>query len=194
MHSLKLLNTAKVLFLIALIFSVQAAKADAWDHLNLKQAKAAQKYLNKYPFIYDYCDCCSGEVYLMKVLSSEIVPCYWDTAQYSVATKVERLTMMENTGIGLNNYHTGEISEEEKFVSYTITMNYTFVFDPRMKWAVPFFKIIPYYLDHVCKGATAFPDPTGSGVKISNEDYKVWYEKNIRPKKPIQQDHNDQRK
>jgi hypothetical protein len=184
----------KYLLLIAFIFTIQIAKADAWDHLNLKQAKAAKKYLEKYPFIFDYCDCCGGEVYLLKVLSAEVVPCYWDAAQYSVATKVERLTMMQNSSTGLNNYHTDEIAEEEKFVSYTITMNYTFVFDPRMKWAVPFFKIIPYYLDHVCRGATVFPDPAGSGVKISNEDYKNWYDKNIRPKKPIQQDHNDQQK
>ncbi|MBK6952940.1 MAG: hypothetical protein IPH24_13090 [Crocinitomicaceae bacterium] len=91
----------KFLVLLTFLFTIHSAKADAWDHLNLKQAKAAQKYLKKYPFIYDYCDCCSGEVYLMKVLSSEIVPCYWDTAQYSVATKVERLTIMENSGTGL---------------------------------------------------------------------------------------------
>jgi hypothetical protein len=184
----------KLLLLIAFIFTLQLAKADAWDNLNLKQAKAAQKYLQKYPFIYDYCDCCGGEVYLMQVLSAEIIPCSWDAAQYSVAAKVERLALMQNSGTGLNNYHTDEISEEEKFADYTITMNYTFVFDPRMKWAVPFFKIIPYHLDHVCRGATVFPDPTGAGVKISNEDYKVWYDKNIRPKKSIQQDHNDQQK
>lgn len=158
-----------------------SAKADYWDNLNLAQAKKVTAYIKKHPFIFDYCDCCSAEVYLMKVLSSEIVPCAWDTTQYSVITKVDRLALMEHSGTGLHNFLVYPVDENERFVDFTISMNYTFVYYAPLRWAIPFFKIIPHSTpEHVCKGATVFPDPTMSGVQIKDADYTAWYEKRIR--------------
>ena len=86
---------------------------------------------------------------------------------------------VQHSALGLNNYHTDLVNEEERFLTYTITMNYTFVFEPKMKWAVPFFKVIPYSNNHVCKGATVFPDPTQKGVQIADAEYAAWFAKNI---------------
>lgn len=169
----------KSLLFSFLVLTSIIAQADAWDNLTIKQASQVEKYLKKYPFIYDYCDCCNGDVYLMKVNAIKTVPCSWDAAQFSVEVDAERLTRMQYSGNGLNNYHTDAVSEEERFITYTITMNYTFVFEPKMKWAVPLFKVVPYSNNHVCKGATVFPDPTSKGVQIADAEYAAWYAKNI---------------
>ena len=141
------------------------------------------KFLVKNPFLYDYCDCCGGDAdYLLKVLSAKIVPCQWDTLQYSVMANVQRLARMQNTGNGLNNYHADAVPEDEQYVEYTISMNYTFVYDDYMKWAVPFFKIIPHSNSSICVGAVVYIDPTGSGSNINDADYAAWYLKNIKGK------------
>lgn len=174
----------KTLFLVSsILFFSSISRADSWDNLTLSQAKQVQKFLEKNPFIYDYCDCCSSEGdYLLKVISSKIVACEWDGAQYSVTVEAQRLALMQNTGSGLNNYHADPVPADEQFVQYTISMNYTFVYDKYMKWAVPFFKIIPHSNSSICVGAAVYIDPTGSSANISDADYAAWYLKNIKGK------------
>jgi len=116
------------------------------------------------------------------VLSSRIVSCQWDTTQYSVVASLDRLTRMINLRRWLHNYHPDSVPEEERFVEYTISMNYMFVYDAYMKWAVPFFKIIPHTNSSICVGAIVYIDPTGSGAKINDAEYAAWYLKNIKEK------------
>ena len=170
----------KTLLSIFLTLSVLCVRADAWDNLTLEQAKAVKAYVEEHPFIFDFCDCCgnSVDVYLLKVESAEIVPCEWDKEQYSVLTQSKRIAKMQWASIGIDDYHTNLADE---VVEHTIYMNYTFGFDPCMKWAVPFHKLVDYPNDGpICIGATNFPDPTLSGVKIEDEDYLEWYKKAFR--------------
>lgn len=170
----------KLVILFALIGFSTISKADAWDNLTIEQAEHVQKFLDKNPFIFDFCDCCGKgvEAYLIKIESTEIIKCAWDKKQFSVLTKGRRIAKMQWASVGLDDYHTDVIDEE---VEYTVFMNYTFAFDKHMKWAVPLFKLFDYHLDGpLCIGATNYPDPTLSGVKISDQDYKDWFSAHIK--------------
>lgn len=169
----------KNLTLILALFSSTVLFADAWDNMSHSQAKSVVHFLKKNPFIIDWCDCCGSDepAYLIKVDSARIVPCSWDKKQFSVLTHGKRITKFENANIGLDDYHTELLNQE---VSYTIFMNYTFVFDSRMKWAVPFYKLIDYSLDGpICFGATNYPNPEDVGVQIEDRDYLRWYAQEI---------------
>lgn len=167
------------IFVILLLSAATISKADAWDNLTHSQAKSVAHFLKKNPFIIDWCDCCGNEdpAYLIRVDSTAIVPCSWDKKQYSVVSYGERICRFHYANVGLDDYHTVEKKEQ---VEYTIYMNYTFAFDQHMKWAVPFYKLLDYHLDGpVCFGATNYPNPQDSGVKISDKDYLRWYAQHI---------------
>lgn len=170
----------RLLLALVLLLSVNYAKADAWDNLTQEQATHVKHFLHKNPFIFDFCDCCGNEVevYLIKVESAEIIPCIWDKKQFSVLTKGRRIAKMKWATVGIDDYHTDVVDEE---VEYTIYMNYTFVYDKHMKWAVPFHKLIDYNSDGpICIGATNYPNPDEEGVLISDEDYIDWYHQHIK--------------
>lgn len=147
------------------------AKADPWDNLTEAQANAVVEYLKDNPFILDYCDCCDdSDVYLLKVLSMDIVPCEWDTEQKSVRVQAVRIGQLERTGAYPSAYRTEAMYEN---VEYTIEMNYTFVYSECGQWAVPFFKEVSYTNNHVCVGATRFPNPSENNIQ--DEHYKAWF-------------------
>ena len=110
-------------------------------------------------------------VYLMKVLSSEIIPCTWDADQKSVKVKAVRIAELERNGCYPAAYRAKAMNDT---VDYTITMNYTFVYTDCGKWAVPFFKTVKYSENHVCSGATRFPNPDENN-DISDNDYRTWF-------------------
>jgi hypothetical protein len=144
------------------------------------QAQHLVKYLHKYPYIIDYCDCCGDgvEVYLIRVESSKVVKCSWDKKQFSVLTKGKRIAKMQRANVGLDDYHTDPIDED---IEYTIFMNYTFAFDRHMKWAVPLYKLLSYHLNGpICIGATNYPNPADDGVKITDKAYIDWYSTHIK--------------
>ena len=151
-----------------------AAKADPWEDLTEKQANAVTKFLAKNPFILDYCDCCeSGDVYLMKVVRTKIVPCSYNEAKKTVVAEVVRIGKLEVAEGGVPSaYRTTAVSEPPQ--DFIITMNYTFVYSKRDKWAVPFFKAVDYDQNHICKGATRFPNPFDNN-DIKDEDYQKWF-------------------
>ena len=70
------------------------ASADPWDCMSKTEAEALKTYLEKNPFMLDYCDCCDDVAreydnkkvkgYLVEIKSLEIVPCSWDAERYSV--------------------------------------------------------------------------------------------------------------
>lgn len=161
---------ALVLILLCVNFSLIA---DSWDNLTVKQAKQVKKYLTKHPIILDYCDCCSRpQVFLMRVISSEIIPCSWSKEQKSVSVVAKRIGQLE-----VNTYPSiYRVSNMADTVAYTISMNYTFVYTKKGKWAVPFFKTVPYNQNSVCAGATNFPNPNDNeGIK--DVFYMDWYRK-----------------
>jgi hypothetical protein len=170
----------RLLIGLILLMLPTLSKAAAWDNLTHEQAVHVKKFVERHPFIFDFCDCCgnSEPVYLIKVESAKIVKCAWDKKQYSVLTKGRRIAKMQWASVGLDDYRTEAIDEE---VEYTIFMNYTFAYDRHMKWAVPLFKLIKYSLDGpICIGATSYPDPDDNGVKITDEDYISWYKAHIK--------------
>lgn len=172
------------LFTFGLTFT-QIAKADSWDNLTESQAKHVVTFIEKNPFIFDYCDCCGTdqEVYLLYATNPQVVACEWDVSQFSVKVNSERIAKMINTGSGLDNYHTDDVPSEGKIQDYIISMNYTFGFDANQKWAVPFFKLVEYSNEHICVGAVSYPNPKASGSKINHSGYQGWYKKKMKSKK-----------
>lgn len=172
----------KWIFSIIMCLSLFTASADSWDNLTEKEAAKTAKYLKKNAYILDYCDCCGGsDVYLLKVVSTEIVQCSWNKEHKSIKVKVEKIAKLETTDVGPSKYRAEPINNSEE---YTISMNYTFGYDKKMRWAVPLFKLVDYnmYDDHVCKGATNYPEPTLQNGTVINADYKAWYDKRIAKK------------
>jgi hypothetical protein len=166
----------KYLFLMLCTFLAFQVSADPWEDLTEKEAKAVVKFLKTNPYILDYCDCCgSGDVYLMKVVSTEIVPCSYAEGKKSVIAKVVPLGKLETDADGTPSaYRVEKMSDAVE--ELIVTMNYTFVLDKKNKWAVPFFKVVPYSQNHVCKGATRFPNPADN-PNIKDTGYKAWFKK-----------------
>ncbi|MCB9232115.1 MAG: hypothetical protein H6581_10650 [Bacteroidia bacterium] len=164
----------KILFSLSLLILIaQTSFADAWDALTPEQAEEVVTYLIRNPFILDYCDCCdNGDVYLLKVLRADIVPCSWDDEKKSVVVQAVQIGQLERNGSYPSAYRCQPLNEK---VEYTITMNYTFVYSACGNWAVPFFKEVAYPENHVCAGATRFPDPAENDIQ--DRDYKAWFEK-----------------
>lgn len=174
---------------LVLLCSGLTSFADSWQDLTMKEAKKAERFLKKNPYILDYCDCCSSgdPVRLIKVVSVAIVPCEYNEEKFSLQVEGIIMAHVNNTGVGLNE-HNADFSRMGDEV-YTISMNYTFAYDKKMHWATPLFKIIGYDLDHVCRGATNFPKPPKIIDGLSQEiaDYDLWYGKRIRKFKPVRE-------
>jgi hypothetical protein len=167
-----------IITLLTFTTSFQAL-ADAWDDLTMPQAKAVTKFLKKNPWIIDYCDCCDpGDTYLLLVASSEIVPCSWAPEKFSVKVKVTRIAKLDVTDSGINEYNASPLNN---LTDYVVYMNYTFAYDKTNKWAVPLFKLVPYDADrnHICKGATKYPQPVNTDGKELSKEYTKWYSKRI---------------
>lgn len=163
----------KIILLIFSLLLIFQAKADPWDNLTYKQAVQVSDYLKENPFILDYCDCCdAGDVVLLKVIETEIVPCEWDAGSKSVKVTAKKIGKLKRNGSYPSAYRIENMNEETEYI---ITMNYTFVYSECGKWAVPFFKVVDYDNEHVCCGATRFPDPKDN-PGIVDQDYIAWFE------------------
>ncbi|WP_405295915.1 hypothetical protein [Algibacter sp. Ld11] len=157
--------------------------ADAWDNLTLQQAEQVCKFLNTDPYILDYCDCCNYEgeyatkIYLMKVKSTQIITCEWNSEYYSVRADVDILAEIPYTKEGPDINYAHRYKSKEELV---ITMNYTWAYNEQKKKAAPIYTIIPYDIygetnpnSGYCKAFTNFPSPK----YIKNRKYKKWYNK-----------------
>lgn len=186
--------------LCALLFALPfTTLADAWDNLTMDEATKVVSYLEKNPFIYDYCDCCGSDesfgATLLKVISTEIVTCDWDKNFYSVKVEVKPLAEMVNEGSVLNVNEpsvTIDLSEEggggqsPYADGYTIYMNYTWGYNSELKKAGPIYLSVPYdyYGENQngkgqCNPLIEFPNPKLKSVKAVFKDrsYKKWYKK-----------------
>ena len=158
--------------------------ADAWDNLTYEQAQGVVLELEKNPFIFDYCDCCdfSGEysiqVFLLKVISTEIIQCGWDSQFYSVKFESIALAELIYTAKGLNTKKLKKVNNPE--TADMIYMNYTWGLDTTDKDAHPFFDIVDYTTygeADPCKKVFAFPKPKTVKKVTNDADYSVWYKK-----------------
>jgi len=170
----------KILCALLFSLSINYALADTWDNMSLKQAKQVAKYIKKNPFILDNCDCCGGGLStLLKVVSTEIVPCAWKPEHYSVRVKTHKVAIVKRTDEGV--LQNSEPAQFEGEYSYTISMNYTFVFDRKLDLGVPLFKVIPYdlYTEVLCYPKTMYPNPIAENSKVIDKGYHKWYRKQI---------------
>jgi len=170
----------KSIFVLLILFPT-LLWADYWDNLTLVQAEEVIEFLNSNPYILDYCDCCDYEgeyatkIYLMKVESTEIITCDWDSRYFSVKAQVEVLAEIPYNKEGPDIYSPQLFSFEKKI---TITMNYTWAYNTKQSKAAPLYTIIPYDIygeqksdSGYCREFIAFPSP----MHVINEAYGKWY-------------------
>lgn len=175
----------KHLFLLLATFMSFFSFADAWDNLSLKEAEAVVAELKANPYIFDYCDCCNNEgeyattIQFLKVVSTEIVPCSWDSEFYSVKAYSILLANVfyANDGPDVNQL----IQPESDEFAELVFMNYTWTFQPELKLARPFFDIVSYSYygedSQPCKSSFAYPTPTQLKKVSKDKGYKKWYKK-----------------
>jgi len=161
--------------------------ADSWDNLTLKQAKQVSEFLKSNPYILDYCDCCSHDgnyatkVYLMKVKSTEIIVCEWDSKYYSVKATVDVLSNIPYLKEG-PDIRAASVYKSKK--ELLMSMNYTWAYNKEKEKATPLYSIIPYDVyeedyslnSGTCKEFISFPKP----VFVKNRKYKKWYKKRMK--------------
>ena len=173
------------LFFFLSLFVSTTMLADPWDNLTKEQAEETAKFLNRYPYILDYCDCCdhSGEyatkAFLMRVVSVRIISSEWSEGEYSVKAKVRKIAQIPYTEKGLDLTSATAAGEEE---DYIILMNYTFGYSPTMKKAVPLFDMIDYgkySKENYCKGPTSYPNPKKLKKYFKDKEYHSWYKRYI---------------
>jgi hypothetical protein len=175
----------KYFYLLFSFFIANFLFADAWDNLTYKEAEAVVFDLERNPYIFDYCDCCSnsGEysttIHFLKVVSTEIIPCEWDDTYYSVRAQSIVLAgvFYANDGPDVNQL----IVPLEPEMNELIYMNYTWTLHPEKKIATPFFNVITYNYygeDHEpCKKEFAYPTPSQLNTIVKDKAYKKWYKK-----------------
>lgn len=168
----------KLLFVLLSMATLTTVTADPWEDVTQEQAEQVQAHLKLHPFILDYCDCCGdGEVYLMKVLSTKIVECSYNSEKKTVVAEVVKLGKLETYDGSPSAYRTEAVNDAE-VEEFIITMNYTFTYSECGQWAVPFFKEVPYEQNHVCNGATRFPSPFDNKA-LEDVQYIEWFVENI---------------
>ena len=176
----------KIYLLLFFITILSNTYADAWDNLSREEAKATVEFLEKNPFIFDYCDCCdysgkyAAQVFLMKVVSTKIVSCEWNPGDFSIIAKVEIIARIPYTEDGPDIKNPVKLHDIKD--DYTIYMNYTWGFNAGTKLAVPLFDVIPYdYYGEAspCRNYTPYPNPYTTNCMIGHKDYIDWYRKNV---------------
>ena len=175
----------KYIYLLFTLFISQVSLADSWDNLTYQEAEAIVVELEKNPYIFDYCDCCnnSGEyattVHLLKVVSTEIIPCEWDDAFFSVRANS---IIIAGVFYGEDGPDVNElIAPTESEMNEVVFMNYTWTLHPERKMATPFFNVVPYDYygedNEPCKKEFAYPTPAQVKSISKDKGYKKWYKK-----------------
>lgn len=173
----------KNVILIVLLICPALSWADPWDNMTLEQAERVQEYLALNPYLLDYCDCCdfegeyATEVYLMEVLSTEIVTCEWNPQYFSVKANVERIAKIPYKADGPDVEAPLAYTSEDEII---ITMNYAWGYNEKAAKAAPLYTIIPYDVygeleltSGYCREFTSFPSP----AIIENTAYTNWYKR-----------------
>ncbi len=175
---------------LLLCLLIPNTKADAWDDLTKEEAQKLLGYLERNPFVFDYCDCCTygeGEAgpRLIKLTKIEIVDCDWKEGYYSIKYEAQ---VLANIGTVNNRL---DLTSMENFgegsIEGTIYLNYTWGFNWDSKVASPLFDIIDYasYPGNrdACAVAHAYPSPAAlKSIGVKDNEYKKWYKAKENPK------------
>ncbi|MGV6862251.1 MAG: hypothetical protein ACWA41_10790 [Putridiphycobacter sp.] len=149
--------------------------ADSWENMTKSQAKKVLTYLDKNPYVLDYCDCCGTVPHLVKVVGTELAPSRWEDTLVTIQLTVETLAKLEIKKT--DNVVTFLVHQpEENLESFTLSMNYTFGYDLTKHQATPFFNIVPSYeAKYSCSDdlITRYPDYK----LVGDKRYKKWLKK-----------------
>jgi len=177
----------RLLFILSFVLLSKLSFADAWDNLTKEEAEKVVDFLNKNPYIFNYCDCCDSEgeyatkAYFVKVTSTRIEACSWDAGSFSVKYDFTPIAEVKYTNNGLDF---SQLKSAETLTSDDpIYMNYTWGWNSEKMQATPIFDIVKYSQygkDHKpCKTPFAFPNPKLIDKVIKDKAYKKWYKKNV---------------
>lgn len=172
----------KTFFFTAFIclFSFSFLQADPWDDLSLEEAQQLKAYIDNNPYIFDYCDCCSGqkETELLYVLSSEITECSWNDKKYSVTVNAQKIALFPITNEQPQIKQAKAISGN---TDYTLFMNYTFGFNPTSKQASPLCDMVDYKRpSNMCRTPIDFPHKKIAKKAKLGKSYIKWWKKNVK--------------
>jgi len=173
----------KVICLLALAFftAIGTISADPWEALTESEAKELKAYLEKNPFVFDYCDCCDEVArkydnrktfgHLIKIEKMEIVVCSWDESRFSVNIVQSSILASGNVEGGKFNIAVPKEDDIQRYREHwPITLNYSW----SIKSGKPsrLYKHINYNADDVkCKGISKFPRPNVVPAKFK-KDYQ----------------------
>ena len=176
----------KFCFLLFLTFFVGIGNisADPWDCMNEWQAKELMAFLEKNPYVFDYCDCCDEVAieadgrrifgHLIKIEKMEIVTCSCDQSQFSV-------NIVKSSVIVSGYVVDGKFSLAEADADYLapfneswpITLNYCWTYKAGKTSRL--FKNIRYDSEEIkCGGLKEFPDPKKLPTKF-RKGYQKFY-------------------
>jgi hypothetical protein len=177
-----------LLLLLSFFIALPFVKADPWTGMTEAEAKETMAYLQKNPYLFDYCDCCDEVAreydgkklmgHLVKIVKMEIVTCEWDETLFSVnivQTEVLASGYVENGVFGM------KAASAEELASYTdswpVALNYSFTLTAGK--AVRLFTKTSYEAEDVgCGAVKAFPDPKTLENNKLTKAYAKYYKKN----------------
>ncbi|MCB9194753.1 MAG: hypothetical protein H6598_00830 [Flavobacteriales bacterium] len=169
----------KGLILGLLLICNLSTYADSWDNLTKEQAENTVAFLEKNPFIFDYCDCCdqNGVVSLLRITSMEIVTCDWDNNYFSIKYQAELVSNFVSDANGVDISKKVTLTDEETATSGVISMNYNWGFNKDNMNINPLVSMINYDVygtDYKpCLNAFSLPSPK----LVGNKHYKKWFKK-----------------
>lgn len=165
----------KIFFLnLCLLFSFNLM-ADSWEDMTKSQSKMVFTYLDKNPYVLDYCDCCETIPYLVKVVDKKLEPSRWEDSLVTIKLTVNTIAKLEVKKTG-NVVSFLVHQPEENLESFTLSMNYTFGYDLVKHQATPFFNIVSSYkAKYSCSDdlVTRYPDYK----LVRDKRYKKWLKK-----------------
>ncbi len=160
-----------LLFFLSFLFFTQInfVKAESWDYMSKEQAEALLAYVNKNPFIFNYCDCCNDiipenkvkpKAHLLKIEKMEIVPCPFDNTLFSVDVLECTVVATANVSDGFVSITKTESDDKRKYaIQWALSLNYCFTL---IDFVIPsrLYEAIDYKAEPFdCSGLIEFPDP-----------------------------------
>ncbi|MEY3236308.1 MAG: hypothetical protein RI883_409 [Bacteroidota bacterium] len=174
----------KTILIFIALFSSLTSFADAWDNLTLEEANKVVAELKENPYVFDYCDCCdfsgeyTAEVYMIKVLNTQIVTCSWNAEFYTVNIEGFVIGQLIYSANGVNTKKLKKNPDPN--LESVLYMNYTWGFNKETKEASPFFDLIDYTTygeAESCKENFVFPTPKNVKKVSKDKEYADWYKK-----------------
>ncbi len=162
------------------LLSISLVQADSWDDLSMEEAKQLKAYIDANPYVFDYCDCCRGqkETELLHVTSSKITTCSWNEEKYSVVVQAYKVAVVP---IANEQVHIDQVKAKKGTTDYTLSMNYSFGFNPQTKQAAPLVDMVDYERpSRICRTPIDFPNKKMAKKAKLGKDYIKWWKKYVK--------------